>query len=341
MKAARIYRFPTTMCLVIAISAACANDNEITPSETLATATSGVTESPSRTAATDGKGDRPLTTSPTAGKTSSEPADEDSTETLLLGQQIVVTGTGGGASGSCWEAAASRFARQERAAWLVSFDAERQLAIPLAGEVGVCLKGFTSGDPVMLRVATAERTWEATVRVSDKVSDGDLGVPEFLDVPPGVLPTATPITAVRQPVGDEVLHSTGIWLFLPPAEVRDHLTLVGEVVVTAEQGAKIAAEVRQPIDVLGPRFGWVDARKEAIFVSGFPAGSRIPVGIYEGRPPDGLDSIVEFVRKIGVIDIPRSRVAEFALPADVLALRDDVDQYCVAVATVQDCLFLD
>ncbi|ROQ93793.1 hypothetical protein EDE04_0198 [Streptomyces sp. 2132.2] len=136
--------------------------------------------------------------------------------------------------------------------------------------------------------------------------------------------------------------TSGDWSFLPAGSVREALGRSGRLDLTAVSGDVKATNAeplsRQP--GAATEDGWERSRRIALY--GYPAGSRVPVGLYRLKASsEGQKAVLE--RQVGQVVMPASRVADFTIPQDVfrtvsVAAPQGKDTYCLSVPMVDQCV---
>jgi hypothetical protein len=202
--------------------------------------------------------------------------------------------------------------------------------VGIASSVALCLTGFAADQEVTLSVEGGGRTVDTPAKVRrstrDRAPVGSLFVaPATLDLN-------------RRPVEglDQGLLESIHWTFVPPRAVRDALAVSRRIRITARQDGLTATRTMK-VDVPdGDPFRWLeqdDDGRPLLVVIGFPAGARVPVGLYERiGATSSLDGPARLVRTLGQVDVGRSKVELFRLPAPVVRMGAATpDKYCVTV----------
>ncbi|MFG2340514.1 hypothetical protein [Streptomyces yangpuensis] len=210
--------------------------------------------------------------------------------------------------------------------------ASTAVAAGLGEETRLCLHGFPSGGSITVTIKAGARTYHTPVKP----------VAELTAAPPAMddLFNGRPMEVVN--TGDGFLES-GYWTFLPSEPALTDAARSGRFTVAARSG-DIRAESEVPLRL--PRgAATVEAwkRNHQIAVYGFPAGARVPIGLY--RPADRADGRVVAVlqREVGRVVMPPHRVAVFTVPEDVYRTisvepTGDEDPPCLSVGDLASCV---
>ncbi len=106
-----------------------------------------------------------------------------------------------------------------------------------------------------------------------------------------------------------------MWQSLPPSRVREELATAGSLTISAEQG-DVRAVTRVPIPVPQTRAHYdVGAVDGQLAVVGYPAGARVPIGIYR----QGSGPRVTLVKQVASVTMPASQVAALPLRQELLS----------------------
>lgn len=255
------------------------------------------------------------------------PSSSGSTADVLLAQQIVAVGHGGGHDGRCSISGTPA----SPAAYLSNFLGQEGLEVELVNWVGVCLRGFDPAAPVGLTVDVGDRSYQTEIRLTDDEVEGEYGIVDYPDRPETLF-DGMPLTAFR--VSGENAYRTTVWEFVPPSAVRD--TIVS-VILTARQG-ELSSQIVQLVNIPeGPGEGeemLSNGRELAVW--GFPAGRRVEIGLYRR---DGNSDVFSLMRRVGVVTMPASSLAIFTAPEDVIREAGDNPDYCLSapVEAVHPC----
>ncbi|NXY94150.1 hypothetical protein HYE82_07025 [Streptomyces sp. BR123] len=205
------------------------------------------------------------------------------------------------------------------------------VAAGLGEESLLCLHGFPPG-PITVTVKAGGRAYTTAVKTVAQLS----ATPSAMDD----LFNGSPVEV--EDVGGGLLQS-GFWQFLPSEPALTDIARSGRFTVAARSGA-VRAESEVPLRL--PRGastveGW--ERNHRIAVYGYPAGARVPIGLY--RPEDQEDgrTVAVLQTEVGRVVMPRHRVAIFTIPPDVFRTvsaepAGDGNPACLSVADLANCV---
>lgn len=220
-------------------------------------------------------------------------------------------------------------------AWVSSGRDERRSADAVTFALGdrsaLCLYGFAQGKPITLTVAAGGRTYTTPVTPVAALSSGDSSKEELFNG------RATEV----EDAGGGFLRS-GYWTFLPPDPAREAVAATGRLTLTASAGATRATGGIPLRRTRGAETveGWERGHRLAVF--GYPAGTRVPIGIYRLTRTEASARAV-LVRKVGQVVMPRSRLAVLSIPQDVFRLvaeappKEEVS-HCLSVPGIARCV---
>ncbi|MDX3532994.1 hypothetical protein PV721_01110 [Streptomyces sp. MB09-01] len=208
--------------------------------------------------------------------------------------------------------------------------ASNAVAAGLGEESRLCLHGFPPGGPITVTIKAGGRTYTTTVQPVAELTAAPSAMDDLFNGRPMEV----------EDVGDGLLES-GFWHFLPSEPALTDIARSGRFTVAARSG-DVRAESEVPLRL--PRGaaaveGW--ERNHQLAVYGYPAGARVPIGLY--RPEDRADGRVAVLqREVGRVVMPRHRVAIFTVPPDVFRTisaepADDENPACLSVADLASC----
>ncbi|MGW5348361.1 hypothetical protein [Streptomyces sp. NPDC004050] len=217
-----------------------------------------------------------------------------------------------------------------RRVWVTSVKDARGASGAVAAGLGevslLCLQGFPSG-PITVTVKAGGRTYTTAVKPVAELSDTLPAMDDLFNGRPMEV----------EDVGGGLLES-GSWQFLPSEPALTDIARSRGFTVAARSGA-VRAESEVPLSV--PRGaatmeGW--ERNHRIAVYGYPAGARVPIGLYS---ESGVVATLQ--REVGRVVMPRHQVAIFTVPPDVFRTVDaepagDENPACLSVAELAACV---
>ncbi|MFF4263599.1 hypothetical protein [Streptomyces virginiae] len=220
-------------------------------------------------------------------------------------------------------------------AWVSSGRDERQsgdaVTFALGGRSALCLYGFAQGRPITVTIAAGGRTYTTPVTSVAALSSGNPSKEELfngrgLEV---------------EDLGGGFLRS-GHWTFLPPDPAREAVAAAGRLTLTASAGGTRATGGIPLRRTRGAETveGWERGHRLAVF--GFPAGARVPIGIYRLTRTEASARAV-LVRKVGQVVMPRTGLAVLTIPQDVFRLVTEAPpqeeaSYCLSVPGIDRCV---
>ncbi|KIF07582.1 hypothetical protein PL81_01105 [Streptomyces sp. RSD-27] len=273
-----------------------------------------------------------------AGRAATRPATPSSPGALdiLLAQQFAMGGEGAGPV-SCRDdldrGTPSGPADRPRV-WVTSGEdatgASNAVAAGIGEESLLCLQGFPPG-PITVTVEAGGRTYTTPVKPVAELSATPSATDDLFN--------GHPVEA--EDVGGGLLQS-GFWPFLPSEPALTDLARSRRFTVAARSGA-VRAQSEVPLRL--PRGaatmeGW--ERNHRIAVYGYPAGARVPIGLY--LPKDGeAGGTMVLQRQVGRVVMPRHQVAVFTVPPEVFRTVStepaaDGDRPCLSVADLATCV---
>ncbi|GHE63639.1 hypothetical protein GCM10017778_55250 [Streptomyces vinaceus] len=269
---------------------------------------------------------RSTTAAPPAGRDVTAPAPAPATSAPALKLvHAFAEGRVGGIPFNC-EATRHHGSGGRPAVWVSSQTTDTR-AVALGSRSALCLSGFPGTGPITVTVKAGGRTYTTPLkRVSKSVSkQSDAALFDGREM------------EVTERGGG--MLTSGDWIFLPSGSIREALGRSGRLDLTAVSGDVKAANAeplsRQP--GAATEDGWERSRRIALY--GYPAGSRVPVGLYrvKASSTEGRNAVLE--RQVGVVAMPASRVADFTVPQDVfrtvsVAAPQGKDTYCLSVPGV-------
>ena len=186
---------------------------------------------------------------------------------------------------------------------------------------GLCLSGFDPQGPVVLNVRAGETAWTTQVLFDTEATEYNQA-----ESSRETLFDGSPITSVA--LTDSEYFQSPTWVFVPPDDARDALTVAGEITVDAEQGDLTASATHQVQPEAEPGQTWID-RPYELAVYGFEPGANVPIGLYQNADP-GSDYNMNLVKQIGTVTMPKSRVAVFSVPQELVEPYAGQFTHCVA-----------
>ncbi|GAA4340084.1 hypothetical protein GCM10023086_75450 [Streptomyces venetus] len=194
--------------------------------------------------------------------------------------------------------------------------------------VALCLYRLPKSKPITVTVKAGDRTNTTKVKL---VAQSDASEP-----------SKDPLIDGRRvdvwDIGDSLLQSP-TWTFFPSDPAFNAIALSGQLTLTASAGdVRTTYEVPLHWDQGAAALeGWERTRKMTLY--GYPAGARVPVGLYRVT---GFDHAV-LERQVGQVTMPRARIAVFTIPQDVLRIvrtehESGKDFYCLATPEVEGCV---
>ena len=190
--------------------------------------------------------------------------------------------------------------------------------------VTLCLHGFNPKRRIDLRVTAGDLAVNSSLRpvAGAPRPNSDYG---YEDAPSTTLFEAGAVLRVytkgygSNPIGGpEPALTSEMWKFVPPPRARAAMAEAGSVTITATQRDATATEVH-PIAVPHQRsyFTVHTPSGELLVLHGYPAGARVPIGLYRRDDP-AKDSATR-VRRLDTVRIPASQVATWPLRLGPLA----------------------
>ncbi|MFH7595760.1 hypothetical protein WDV06_11745 [Streptomyces racemochromogenes] len=278
----------------------------------------------------------PPTAAP-AGRAATRSATPGSPDALdiLLAQQFAMGGEGAGPV-SCRddpdERPPSRPAAGPRV-WVTSGEDTTGAsgAVGMGEESLLCLQGFPPG-PITVTVKAGGRTYTTVAKPVAELS---------------ATPSATDDLFNGRPmeVEDEGggLLQSGFWSFLPSEPALTDVARSRRFTVAARSGG-VRAESEVPLRL--PRGaaateGWEHNHRIAVY--GYPAGARVPIGLYLSKGQEA-DRTMVLRREVGRVVMPRHQVAIFTVPPDVFRAvnaepaGDGNGDACLSVADLATCV---
>ena len=259
---------------------------------------------------------------------SSEPTSD--TEALLLARQVQLQEGGDGLGPHCRmdEKTPVEF-EQVPGVWLHNLFSQTDYP----GVVVLCLRGFDPETPIDVVVGAGDLREQTTVTPSadEPTAQSSLGYdeerPTTLFEDGGTLPVYSQGYGGEPIEGPEGVMVSEMWHFMPPPDVREVLAEEGSFTLAATQGDRSATtEVEVPVPAEQAHYDVGSGSGRLLAVLGYPAGTRVPIGLY--RNDDDLGPDVALVKQIGSVTMPRSRVATMPLGAELLA-GEPLGSYCV------------
>ncbi|WP_329118883.1 hypothetical protein [Streptomyces sp. NBC_01353] len=247
-----------------------------------------------------------------------------SAQGLLLKKQMeLVVGGNGGAPATDCHASLMKLVRaghpiEKPLAWVSS--PENDAEVRLLDYAALCLYQFPEGEKAEVTVLVGDRSYTVPV------------APESAEYPAEPADSALfDGRAVQTDDGADALRESADWIFFPPNPAREAVALDGSMTVTARAGdVRTSIEVPVHVPMGGTHFGTWEEQPDLI-VHGFPAGSRVPIGLY--RIENFTEATLE--RTIGTVTMPPSRIAFFTVPGEVVRMLNmeatEKLDYCVAV----------
>ncbi|MEW1638170.1 hypothetical protein AB0469_29435 [Streptomyces sp. NPDC093801] len=270
-----------------------------------------------------------------AATRSATPSSPDALD-ILLAQQFELGGEGAGPV-SCRDdpgrGAPSRPANRPRV-WVTSGQDATGASDAVAAGIGeeslLCLQGFPPG-PITITIKAGGRTYTTTVKPVAELS---------------ATPSASDDLFNGRPMevedGGGGLLQSGFWNFLPSEPALTDLARSRRFTVAARSGT-VRAESEVPLRL--PRGaatmqGW--ERNHRIAVYGYPAGARVPIGLYHPKDREAGETMV-LQRQVGRVVMPRHQVAVFTVPPDVFRTVStdpaaDGNRACLSVADLATCI---
>jgi len=273
----------------------------------------------------------PTPRQPSSSTTTDPPVPDNgsATEELLLARQVQLQEGGDGLFPNCRldEETPPEFER-DPGVWLNSLYSSTDYP----GITVLCLRGFEASEPIEVVLNSGDFRSMTTVRPVQAVPTGvsplgyDDEVPTTLFDDQGELRVYTQSAdtedgAIEGPRGSMVSQ---MWQFLPPSDAREQLAASGSLTISAEQG-DVRASMRLPIQVPQERAHYdVGAVDRQLAVVGYPAGARVPIGVYR----QGSGPAVTLVKQVATVTMPASQVASLPLRQKLLRGVPEGD-YCV------------
>ena len=255
-----------------------------------------------------------VTPPPTPGAipSSSESAGS-ATEALLLDQQVRLQQGGDGVGPNCGgEQDQPAAFKRDPGAWLHALTTLSNYPMLTV----LCLRGFTSQEPINVTVRAGSFHAHTSVRPIDRAPEAESTYAHEEEPPTTLFAGDGELRVYTKDYGGGPIDGppgvlvSEMWEFVPPPEARAAISKSGSFTLTASQGDK-SVRVTQPIATPDDPRSYVmaDGSSRTLVLLGYPAGAVVPIGLYlTARDLSGKAKLVD---KVGSVTIPLSRVAEF------------------------------
>lgn len=202
--------------------------------------------------------------------------------------------------------------------------------VGIASSVALCLTGFAPDQEVSLSVQGGGRTVLSTAAVREATAHrGSVS---------SLFTAGATLELMWSPSdgsGPGLMESSH-WALVPPREIREALTVTRKIRITAGQGGLTATRTMMVDPQDGEPFRWFErsnAGDPILLITGFSAGTRVPVGLYRKTgTTSSEDGPAQLVRRLGEVTFGRSGAELFLIPTSVTSLAaQDSGRYCLTV----------